>query len=206
MALFQHPNVKSSMSHANLDASQHVSVMMCEQACGTSRPTTARGSLDCACPSAGRHVVFGANMCGFRRKRIPHLRRGFCRKRIPHLRRGFRRKTHTPFAMWLRSQTHTPFATRQLGLRLHFVHACMYTCTLIVAVPTHVQESRICSARCALRAQIAHRESCTNARKQSGVDAVHRHVRGSFFVLAVECLLGVHCRLAQGTSQHDGRQ
>ncbi len=62
MALFQHPNVKSSMSHANLDASQHVSVMMCEQACGTSRPTTARGSLDCACPSAGRHVDFGANM------------------------------------------------------------------------------------------------------------------------------------------------
>ncbi len=103
---------------------------------------------------------------------------------------------------WSRAWTEA----RQLGLRFHFVHACMYTCTLIVAVPTHVQESRICSARCALRAQIAHRESCTNARKQSGVDAVHRHVRGSFFVLAVECLLGVHCRLAQGTSQHDGRQ
>ena len=103
------------MSHANLDASQHVSVMMCEQACGTSRPTTARGSLDCACPSAGRHVDFGANMCvasdanaypicdvasvanaypicdvASDAKRIPHLRRGYSRKRIPHLRRGFK--------------------------------------------------------------------------------------------------------------------
>ena len=50
-------------------------------------------------------------------------------------------------------------------MRADFVHACMYTCTLIVAVPARVQESRVCSARCGLRAQIAHRESCTNAGK-----------------------------------------
>ncbi len=70
----------------------------------------------------------------------------------------------------------------------------MYTCALIVAVPTHVQESRICSARCALRAQIAHRESCTNARKQSRVDAVHSHVRGS---LVCACGLSVHSELGK---------
>ena len=83
---------------------------------GRAGPTVAkfeRGNLACACPSAGRHVDFGANMCvasdantysicdvasvanaypicdvASDAKRIPHLRRGYSRKRIPHLRRG----------------------------------------------------------------------------------------------------------------------